>query len=359
MNSEIQRWANHQLGDGQILAAQRASTLLYTYLCSLGQQGNGVVLPSVACQVLPQVVELAGYRPIFSDIESGSFVMGRKSLEAAISSSPVPISACIAVHTFGHLVDLESISDLCLDYGIKLIEDACQFSWACPRHSPADAILLSFGRTKPIDIGGGGALHIRDVHMFKEVAASLNNMPPKPTVTETAEVEYGREYYDIRRRSRGNNSLRVEVLGLTSRYRDLILTGATTPNWTELPTRLLGQPADARLRVERSAQFNHLLRASTVDLPVLPLGSIPWRYTFLVKEARDRDPLIRQLRAAVSHASTWYPSLSLDYQQHSSSTPVSNDFEQRVVNLWLAEGVTEDYVRSAAGVVNTYMEDSA
>lgn len=76
------------------------------------------------------------------------------------------VKACVPMHTFGHPVRIEEIADLCLEWGIELVEDAAESigSRYKGRHTGTFGKVgaLSFNGNKTITTGGGGMLLFQD-----------------------------------------------------------------------------------------------------------------------------------------------------------------------------------------------------
>lgn len=355
-NRETAEKIQHLYGHGEVTFGSRASGLLHSYLGALDQPGTGVVIPATTCHALMHTIELAGYRPVFADIDNTNFLMTADSLQQALGATEIPVSTVIAVHTFGHLADISAISDVRHKHGLHLIEDACQILDGRPQKSDSDAVLLSFGHSKPIDIGGGGAMLIRDRSLAETQTARQLTLQARGQAAEDDASSFSRDYYAIRDHEATLPGTRREVRELAHRYTDLALNGHTEPNWEQLPLGLatLSQSSETRLR--RAHQFMESLPKDSLELPSIPQGSSPWRFTFLVRDANKRDPLVEALRKGVRHASTWYPSLALDYGADPALTPNANDFEERAINLWLAEGIDDDYVAASIGTIQQFFQ---
>jgi perosamine synthetase len=99
------------------------------------------------------------------------------------------IRAVIAMHTFGHPVDLDPLIDICKEFHINLIEDAAESlgSFYKGRHTGNWGILsaLSFNGNKIITTGGGGAIITNDEKLGK-IAKHL---------TTTARIPHKWQYY--------------------------------------------------------------------------------------------------------------------------------------------------------------------
>ena len=116
-----------------------------------------VAMPAYACPDLIAATLWAGAIPVVVDTRANT-----PWLDAAqIASQPRDyFSAAIAPHFLGIPHPLEALRSLCDERGITLIEDAAQTSVRSSAFRPtADLVVLSFGRGKPIPVGGGALLH--------------------------------------------------------------------------------------------------------------------------------------------------------------------------------------------------------
>ncbi len=81
------------------------------------------------------------------------------------------VKALVAMHTFGHPVDLDAIVEVCDRFGLALVEDAAESlgSFYKGRHTGNWGKLssLSFNGNKVITTGGGGAILTNDADLAK------------------------------------------------------------------------------------------------------------------------------------------------------------------------------------------------
>lgn len=107
-----------------------------------------------------EVIGLVGARPVFVDIDPGTFNIDARKIEAAITSKT---RAILAVNLFGQMADYERINAIATQRGLAVIEDAAQ-SFGAQRHgvrSGAAALIssTSFFPAKTLGCyGDGGAL---------------------------------------------------------------------------------------------------------------------------------------------------------------------------------------------------------
>lgn len=100
-----------------------------------------------------------GIRPVFVDIEPGSFNIDPRKIEAAITPQT---TAIMPVHCYGHPCDVERIEEIASNYGLKVIYDAAHaFGVQCGGSSvllQGDLSVLSFHATKVFNTFEGGAI---------------------------------------------------------------------------------------------------------------------------------------------------------------------------------------------------------
>ncbi|MFE8071676.1 DegT/DnrJ/EryC1/StrS family aminotransferase [Marinobacteraceae bacterium S3BR75-40.1] len=121
-----------------------------------------VLLPAYGCPDLVAAVIAQGCTPRLVDLEGGTPWMDLSALEASLSGQTVAI---IAVDFLGISERLEQIREIASRAGIYLIEDSAQrFPPSTMQLKVADFAIVSFGRGKPINLMGGGALLVRDDH---------------------------------------------------------------------------------------------------------------------------------------------------------------------------------------------------
>ncbi len=142
--------------------ALSAAVLLAISRTSLEDSTPEVILPAYGCPDLVAAVVAQGARPVLVDLLPGRPFMDIEKLSQALSAATV---AVIAAGFLGVPEQLSLLAGICREHGVWLIEDSAQcFPPDCAREPIADYVVLSFGRGKPINLMGGGALLIRDDH---------------------------------------------------------------------------------------------------------------------------------------------------------------------------------------------------
>jgi dTDP-4-amino-4,6-dideoxygalactose transaminase len=125
-----------------------------------GETQPEVILPAYGCPDLLAAVYAAGAAPVLVDLLPGLPFMDPAQVRKALSERTV---AVIAPGLSGLPERLDSLSELCRPAGILLIEDSAQcFPPQCVGNPLADLVVLSFGRGKPVNLMGGGAILIHE-----------------------------------------------------------------------------------------------------------------------------------------------------------------------------------------------------
>ncbi|MEO8271522.1 MAG: DegT/DnrJ/EryC1/StrS aminotransferase family protein [Aureliella sp.] len=108
-------------------------------------------------------IERVGARPLLIDVEPNGWRIAVDQLSQAWEDSPAPaLKAMVVSHLHGQLQDMHALRNWCEQYGLILIEDACQAIGARVNGkavgSTSHASILSFGGGKVLSAGRGGAL---------------------------------------------------------------------------------------------------------------------------------------------------------------------------------------------------------
>jgi DegT/DnrJ/EryC1/StrS aminotransferase family len=351
-------WLSDNYGPGDYFLGNRASELLFDLLRSLGRESGGVILPASTCHALAQTVIIAGYIPIFADIEIHDLNISIRSVKSAFQDSVVDIVACIAVHSYGNFCDLEEIAAFCKQEKIILIEDICQLVGSGREGKTGDVILLSFGYSKPIDIGGGGAIILKSAALSDKMKQMRSKASDIPSNSPGAQ-QFLDDYYLIRDRERKGEIAPGSIKNLTYLYSNYIIHGETRPDWDRFGSESLTLNERNKNRLSK-AVFLHQELSNCDEISVFNLSrfSVPWRFSFLILNSIHQYKLTELLRSNVRNASNWYPNLALDFASPNAfETSNATLVGASIVNLWVDEDSSESYLFKAVETIYGFFHE--
>jgi perosamine synthetase len=183
MVREFERKFAEFTGVAHALAASSCTTALHMAVAALGlKEGDEVIVPAFTWVATANVVEYMGARPVFCDIDLGTFNIAVDQIESKISPRTVGI---MPVHLFGLAADMEPIMSMAREHDLWVIEDAaCAFgSLYHGRHvgGIGDVGCFSFHPRKSITTGEGGMVTTgrddlaRTVSSLRDHGASLSD----------------------------------------------------------------------------------------------------------------------------------------------------------------------------------------
>jgi dTDP-4-amino-4,6-dideoxygalactose transaminase len=152
------------VGAERAVAASSCTAALQLIVGALGvSPGDEVIVPAFTWVSTANVIELLGAKPVFCDIDLGTYNVDPAALESLVTGRTVGI---VGVHLFGLAADLDPILALCRRHGIWLVEDAACALGASYRGRHVGtfgaAAAFSFHPRKSITTGEGGMVTTGD-----------------------------------------------------------------------------------------------------------------------------------------------------------------------------------------------------
>ena len=86
--------------------------------------GSRVLAPSHTAVATVAAIVRAGHRPMLADVDAFTYGLDPSSVARCLDAANAdgdPVRAVIAVHLYGHPVDLEVLQELCSTHGIPLV----------------------------------------------------------------------------------------------------------------------------------------------------------------------------------------------------------------------------------------------
>lgn len=154
---------------------------LHLALIALGiKRGDVVIVPSFTFPATANVVEIIGAEVVLCDVDQRSYVMTPEGLDVTLRiNREKNVKAVILVHEFGYPAQVEAISRIVRNHGLKLIEDAaCALGTCADNQHPgyySDIACFSFHPRKAITTGEGGAVLSTDKTLVEGVKVLRNH----------------------------------------------------------------------------------------------------------------------------------------------------------------------------------------
>lgn len=142
------------------VAVANGSVALELALHALGiGEGDEVVVPSRTFVATASAVVLRGAKPVFADVDPNTQNITAESIRAILSPRT---KAVIAVHLAGWPCEMDEITALAREHGLKVIEDCAQAHGATYKGRPVgclgDVAAWSFCQDKVLTTGGEGGM---------------------------------------------------------------------------------------------------------------------------------------------------------------------------------------------------------
>lgn len=137
--------------------------------------GDEVILAAYDYESNFLTVHALGARPVLVDVDPRTWQLDPARLEEAFSPQT---KAVVCSHLHGGRVDMAAIVAVCRERGVGVIEDAAQAAGALVGGRPAgttgDVGTLSFGGSKLLTAGRGGAVLFHDPHLYQRARVWLH-----------------------------------------------------------------------------------------------------------------------------------------------------------------------------------------
>lgn len=261
-------------------------------------EGDEVITTPFTFFATAEAIVRVGARPVFVDIEPGTYNLDAALLDAAVTPRT---TAVMPVHLFGTCADMDAVHTVARRHGLRVIEDACQAIGATyggrRAGSLGDAAAFSFFPSKNLGAAGDGGIITTDDEALAARARLLAN------------------------HGMGERKYVHELLGHNSRLDAL-----------QAAILLVKLPHLDRWNAERraaAARYDELLAGLPLETPVRPTGDEGVVHLYIVRTPRAAEAMAALHTAGIGTA-TYYP-LSLHLQ------PALADLGYRVGDLPNAE----------------------
>jgi perosamine synthetase len=175
------------------------------------ESGDEVITQALTFIATANAISYCNARPVFLDVDSDNLGLSPDKLKLFLEKNTYKnadgytynsitnkkISACVPMHTFGQVCEIEEIKKICDKYSISLIEDAAESlgSFYNNTHTGRFGLagIFSFNGNKIITTGGGGMI-ITDNDDFAKKAKHITTTAKVPHKWEFVHDMVGYNY---------------------------------------------------------------------------------------------------------------------------------------------------------------------
>ena len=150
--------------------------------------GDAVVVPTMTFLATANAARYVGADVTFADVDVGTGMADRVSLEAALERTYRGVKAIFPVHLNGQCVDMEMVAALAAEHGLAVVEDACHALGTTYRGGNGgaedirvgscrhgDMAVFSLHPVKVITTGEGGVVTTNDAGLHRRLVALRNH----------------------------------------------------------------------------------------------------------------------------------------------------------------------------------------
>jgi dTDP-4-amino-4,6-dideoxygalactose transaminase len=353
-----------RLGRAHCVLTGRAASAVHIALCALELRPGKVVVPAITCPSPATVPLYSGHQPLFCDVSLRDFNMCPQSLRRVLSDH-ADVAAIIPVHLYGQAAPMREILEIAAERGIPVIEDAAQALGARYQGrmlgSLGDVSVVSFGHTKTLDVGWGGAVLTDDDGIAARLRAESSLLPARPPHIDRLFEEWRKVYYSLIPLAEMNPALHALFLPLPEIFRDMYLFKLEQEQVPGILAALDHLPDLVAARRAHARAYRAALQHPALHHPELDESDAPWRYSFLVGNGLQKH-VTRALRAAGIDVSNWYPSLHRWYAGGRSQDPSLFEkalrLEREVVNLWVTPNLPAGRIDETCAIIQRVLSDN-
>jgi perosamine synthetase len=162
---------NRYIGATHGLTVANGTVALHLSMLALGLgPGDEVVVPGYTFVAPGNMAIAVGARPVFVEIDPGTWCIDPSAVEEAIGSRT---KAIVAVHIYGSICDMNALTDIARRHRLALIEDAAEAAFSRYEGKQAgtmgDLGCFSFQATKTITMGEGGFVVTRSAELHNKM----------------------------------------------------------------------------------------------------------------------------------------------------------------------------------------------
>ena len=315
-------------GGGSVALCGNGTDALYLTIRELLGHGNSrdeVITVANTFIATSETISMAGYHPVFVDINPDTYLIDPSNIEKAINDRT---RAIVPVHLYGQMAEMDWIMEIAGEHNLPVIEDAAQAHGASYHGKGpgqwGDAACFSFYPGKNLGAwGDAGAIFTKDATLAGNIKMRANH---------GRHEKYVHQFEGMNSRL---DEIQAAVLSVKLKY---------LPSWNEKRKNL-------------AAQYSALFAGETSIIPPYMNPQCSHVYYVYVIQLPGRDQIIKGLQKRGIDAGVHYP-VPLHHQPAYSSQngfgyslPVTEKIADRILSLPLYPELKETDVKIIADAV--------
>lgn len=288
--------------------------------------GDEVILPGNTFIATALAVSNVGLKPVLCDVGEADALIDVSDIQRCLTNRTRVI---IPVHLYGQICDINSVINIALRHGLKVLEDACQAHGAICLHGKAGALghaaAFSFYPGKNLGaLGDGGCVTTNDAELASIVRRMSN---------------YGQSSKYVH-----------ELKGVNSRLDEL--------QAAFLRVKLRRLDDDNARRKAIAMLYNNGISNSSIKVPALPSDIDSHVYHVYPVRTSKRDELQEFLKENGVETLIHYPCPIHHHKAYSEyanqSLPVSEMWSQEELSIPMSPVLTNEEVEYVIDVINRF-----
>ena len=252
------------------------TTAIYLILKALNKKNSYVLYPAITCMTPVNAALYADMKPVFCDINLKDYTMDLSSLGKMIEKYNIEV--IVPTHLYGHSCDMDEILEIAREKDIFVLEDAAQAVGGIYKGrklgSIGDAAVVSFGHTKILECGGGGAVLTDDEGFYEQVKNLEESIPKQPVNVKELFDDYRRIYYDIMKLIQKDSDFWPLMLSLQMTFKKGFVYAKDAQIENTIGNRLGEIDAMVEERNKRMILYDQYLNKECLNLPDIRDSSV-------------------------------------------------------------------------------------
>lgn len=338
----------------------RATSGFSSIFKTLFKENDHVIFPAILCPQPIMSAKSANLIPVIADVDKQNGMIEVSKVEKLLIKNK-KIKAIVFVELFGqqYEVVLKKLSILTTKYKIILIRDCAQ---SLPiNKSEADLTIISFGHTKILDSGHGGAVLTNNKIYADQIRKKIKSFEQfnEETFNENT-ISYRKNFYSIKSKKLSYQQERILINQLLQKQTDFYNFKFCEKYLDIIFNKISKYKQTIDRRRYLSSLYFEKLYNKNLHIITKPNIDIPWRFSILLPNNSSQKVITSKLRTQNFHASNWYESVVKYFIPDDLilyEEPVNSyHFEQRILNLWIDDNTSIKYIKDCADYLENLSE---